>query len=127
MNPHRGVAIEATCASWSALRRRLLREGIADTHVVGEETSVINPRAGSLDGGHSHRLRTFRPLGDLELDSLSLLKGAKPVPFYFRMVDKHIFFATVGRDEPEPLRGVEPFHSSLWHTNFSLLTKMDLI
>jgi hypothetical protein len=30
-------------------------------------------RAESLDGGYSHRLRTFRSLGDFELDSLILL------------------------------------------------------
>ncbi|CAM3141192.1 hypothetical protein MYSI104531_20355 [Mycobacterium simiae] len=68
-----------------------------------------------LDGGYSHRLRTFSTLGDLELDSLILLKGAKPVAFNFRMVDKDVLCAAIGRDKPETLRRVEPFHSSLWH------------
>ncbi len=76
--------------------------------------------AESLDGGHSHRLRTFRPLADLELDSLIFLKGAKPVPFYFRMVDKHIFCAAVGGDKPEPFEVLNHFTVPCGITKFSL-------
>ena len=73
-------------------------------------------RAESLDGGHSHRLRTLRSLADLELDSLVLLKGAKTVPLDLRMVDEHIFCAAIRGDEAESLLAVEPFNGSLCHT-----------
>jgi hypothetical protein len=58
--------------------------------------NAISPRgfrAEPLDGAHSHRLRTFRSLGDLELDSLILLKGSKAVLLDLGMVDEHIFCA----------------------------------
>src|SRR6201998_2172749 len=81
-------------------------------------------RTESLDGAHSHRLRTFRSLGDLELDSLILVKGAKTVPFDLRMVDEHVFFATVRGDKAEALVIVKPFNGSLCHTNFSLFKRV---
>ena len=62
-----------------------------------------------LDGGHSHRLRAFRSLADLELDSLILLKGAKTVALDLRMVNEHIFRAAVRSDKAETLLAVEPF------------------
>jgi hypothetical protein len=67
--------------------------------------NAINPRgfrAESLDGGHSHRLRTFRSLGDLELDSLILLKGSKAVLLDLGMVDEHIFCAAAGAIKSKP-------------------------
>lgn len=82
--------------------------------------------AESLDGAHSCRLRTFRPLGDLELDSLILLKRAKTGPLDRRIVDEHIFCAVVRGNKAEALPLVEPFHGSLYHTNFSLL-ELDVI
>jgi len=81
-------------------------------------------RAESLDGGHSHRLRTFRALVDLELDSLIFLKGAKTVPLDLRMVDENVFCAPVRGDKSETFFAAEPFHSSLCHTNFSLFKWM---
>ena len=81
-------------------------------------------RAESLDGGHSHRLRTFRSLVDLELDSLIFLKGAKTVPLDLRMVDENVFCAPVRGDKSETFFAAEPFHSSLCHTNFSLFKWM---
>lgn len=77
-----------------------------------------------LDGGHSHCLRAFRSLADLELDSLILLKGAKTVALDLRMVNEHIFCAAVRSDKAEALVAVEPFHGSLCHTNFSLFNWM---
>jgi hypothetical protein len=73
-----------------------------------------------LDGGHSHRLRTFRSLGDLELDSLIFFEGTKAVPLDFGMVDEHIFCVSVRGDKAETFIAVEPFHDSLCHTNFFL-------
>jgi hypothetical protein len=67
--------------------------------------NAINPRgfrAESLDGAHSHRLRTFRSLGDLELDSLILLKGSKAVLLDLGMVDEHIFCAAAGAIKSKP-------------------------
>jgi hypothetical protein len=80
-------------------------------------------RAESLESGHSHRLRTLRSLGDLELDSLILLKGTKTASLDLRMVDEYIFRAAVRGDKSEALLAVEPFHSSLCHTNFFSLFK----
>jgi|SRR5271157_1755702 len=78
----------------------------------------------SLDGGHSHRLRTFGSLADFELDSLIFLKGAKTITLDLRMVDENVFCAAVRGDKSEALLAVEPFHSSLCHTNFSLFKWM---
>jgi hypothetical protein len=76
-----------------------------------------------LDGRYSDSLRAFGSLADLELDSLILLKGAKTAPLDLRMVDEYIFFAAVRGDESKTLVVVEPFHSSLRHTNFSLFKR----
>lgn len=76
-------------------------------------------RAPPLEGGHSHRLGAFGPLGDFELDALILLEAAEAAFLDLRMVDEYILFAAVGGDESEALVAVEPFHGSLCHTNFA--------
>ena len=82
--------------------------------------NLLNPRGfrvESLEGGHSDRLRTLIALGDLELNSLILVKRAKTASLNLRVVDENIFFAAVGADKAEALFAVEPFHGSLCHAN----------
>lgn len=74
-----------------------------------------------LDSGHSDRLGAFGALGDLELNSLILLKSAKTAPLDLGMVDEDVLLAAIRGDKSEAFFGIEPFHSSLRHTNFSLL------
>jgi hypothetical protein len=124
-------AVETCKRTGAAPSRRLPKPPGPTNNIVRSRTGTIprSPkgfRATSLEGGHSHRLRTFRSLADLELDSLILLKGAKTARLDLRMVDEHIFCAAVRGDKSETLLAVEPFHSSLRHTNFSLF-KVDVI
>src|SRR5271166_1348575 len=83
-------------------------------------------RAELLDGGHSHRLRAFRSLGDFELDALIFLKGAKTIPLDLRMVDEYVFCAAIRGDKTEALFVIEPLDGSLCHSNFFLF-KMSVI
>src|ERR1700749_4685583 len=78
-------------------------------------------RAVPLDGGYSHRLGAFGSLGDFELDSLVLLKRAKTVRLDLGVMDEDVLCTAVRGDESETFFGVEPFHSSLRHTNFPSL------
>ena len=79
-----------------------------------------------LDGGHSHSLRTFGPLGDFELNALIFLKGAKTIPLDLRMVDEYVFCASVRGDKTKALFVIEPLDGSLCHSNFFLF-KMSVI
>ena len=76
---------------------------------------------GELNARYSDRLRAFRSLGDVELDSLAVFKRAITARLDLRMVNEHIFCAAIGSDKAEAFIGVEPFHGSLCHLLLSLI------
>ena len=85
-----------------------------------QDDNLLTPgvfRVESLDCGHSDRLGSFIALGDLELDSLILIKRSKTASLNLRIVDEDVFFAAVRGDNAEALFTVEPFPGSLWHAN----------
>src|ERR1700743_509598 len=86
----------------------------------GPDIQIPGLRAERLEGGYSDRLRAFRSLSDFELDSLILFKGAVTAALDLRVVDEDVFRAVVRCNESEPLLVVEPFHSALRHSYFSL-------
>src|SRR5438874_2374789 len=60
-----------------------------------------------LPGAHVRRLEALGPLGDVELDDLTLLQGPETVHRNSGVVDKNVL-PTLLRDEAKALRIVEP-------------------
>src|SRR5690606_18619434 len=60
-------------------------------------------------------LGTLLALGDIELDALTLFKGAVPLGLNGRVVREHVLSSVVGGDEAESLFGVGPLHGSTGH------------
>lgn len=75
----------------------------------------------SLNECHTHRLRIFGPLANVELNPLVLLQRSITVADYFSVVNEYVFCAAVRSDKTEALLAVKPFHSALCHT-FQLLS-----
>src|SRR5207302_1543433 len=61
------------------------------------------------------RLQSLRTLHHVELHLLALRKCAEAVGLDGRVVTEHVLTTAVLRDEAEPLRIVEPLHSSSCH------------
>ena len=62
-----------------------------------------------FDGG---RLLALRPLGQVGLNHLTVLKGLEAIHVDGREVGEEVFVTIVGSDEPESLRVVEPLNRS---------------
>jgi hypothetical protein len=75
-----------------------------------------------LDAGYSNCLRAFRSLGDVELDSLIVLKRAITARLDLRMVNENIRCAAIRSDKAEALIAVEPLHGSLCYLLLSSFT-----
>jgi len=60
------------------------------------------------------RLEAFRPLNDVELDCLTLLKAPETVRLNCRKVHEDIF-AILAADKSKSLCVVKPLHCSLFH------------
>src|SRR5712664_582972 len=61
------------------------------------------------------RLQALRPLHHVELHFLTFRESAEAIGLDGRMVAEHVLTTAVLRDEAEPLRVVEPLHSSSCH------------
>lgn len=77
--------------------------GITGPWAVWNAFSPRGFRAPPLEGGHSHRLGAFGPLGDFELDALILLEAAEAAFLDLRMVDEYILSPPSGAMNPKPL------------------------
>src|SRR5262245_24019835 len=75
------------------------------------------------DRGHVGRLGALLTLAGLVLDPGSLVEGLVALAGDLREVDEQVLAALVGRDEPVPLRSVEPFDGTGSHVNTSLTTR----
>src|SRR5437899_4589004 len=73
------------------------------------------------EDGDVCRLGALWPLGRLELDLVALLQRLEAAAGDCAEMDEQILSTAVGRDEAEPLRVVEPLHSSGCHEHTSSL------
>jgi hypothetical protein len=100
----------------------LLAAGISDRKV--KKSPPGNPGGFSvqdisrLSFDHIGRLVSLRTLGYLKLHGLPLIERLKAVTLDGGKMNKHISAALLG-DEPLAFAGVEPFHSTFFHSIFS--------
>src|ERR1043165_3042407 len=69
--------------------------------------------SGSADLGHVLRGRAFLSLHNVELDLVTLGQRPEAAGLDGRMMDEAILLPALWRDEPEPLRVVEPLDRAL--------------
>src|SRR3990172_3346970 len=81
---------------------------------------AMTPPFRGSDGPDVRRLGAFLTLAGLELDPRAFLQRLEALAEDVRVVDEEVLAALVGRDEPVPLRVVEPLHDSGCHVITSL-------
>src|SRR5262245_51990103 len=98
----------------AARRRRPPRESLGSAAVRLTVTGRVRwgtTRSGFADVG---RLQAFRAFDNVKFYLVTFGERAKSIHHDRRMMDEHILATLLG-DEPEPLRIVEPLHSTLRH------------
>src|SRR5258708_16696903 len=89
--------------------------------LLGETQSTMRPAHRAhwalrvLDRADVRGLETFRSLGHVKLDLLSLLQGTEAIGVDRRMVAKNVFAPAVLSNEAEAFGVVEPLHSAACH------------
>src|SRR5436309_5314686 len=80
---------------------------------TGPQTALLEPSLREL--AHVLRLQPLRSLHHVEFHLLALGEGAETIRLDGSVVAEHVLTTAVLRDEAEPLRIVEPLHSSSCH------------